>query len=692
VRAPRPGTADRWGPPPRLLVVTGAVVLAVATVLAILGATRAGITTDEPIHVMRLRNYFDTGWYALDWDYGGAGPGGDGTNTYVYAPVTMLLLHGWCWLWGVEGWHTVSTSEHAYHVRHLGVVVIGLLGVAAVAATGRVVLRYWRWGLVAAAALSAVPMWTGHAMFNVKDTPVATGHTLATLGLLLCIRTTTPRLAVGLARAGCLTAGLVLTLGTRPGMWSGLLILLLVAVVGVLYLPATRRLRATTLAEIVASCLVAAGVLVATYLNLFGSPLRALPRTSEASSSFLGGEKTDRWYVPRHLIEELPLLLLLFAITGVVAVAVLLLRDRRDERVLSTRLSLVGVQALALPVAAIVLGSDLYHGLRQLLFAIPALAVLATYGIAWWLQRPRPEAWLVASAASVALVLPTIDQVTLQPYQTTYVNLATDLLVGRDKPADSRPGGDYWRVSIPELVRDAPLDLQLVCKATTAEPADVAYPFTNGGEAFSTSRSTDCREEANGPLAPAALPTVRQLPVTQYDAVFIGPLPTNCTPVDDVTRWRHGFEVVLSTLGRCTVTPSPLTETGVRADDPVIGTTQPGDLWLYATDGWLQWPGRPELTAPVPIAGLAFRPDASCGGAGCTLVIASSSPADVVASVDGTDVPVSRAADGSLELPISAEQAGQDVWVSLSRRSTGPLDVRLFGLSLVLPTGSKGTA
>ena len=48
-------------------------------------------------------------------------------------------------------------------------------------------------------------------------------------------------------------------------------------------------------------------------------------------------------------------------------------------------------------------------------------------------------------------MLPIVDQVTMQPYQTSYVNLATDLLAG-DQADDDRPGGDFWRVSIPELV------------------------------------------------------------------------------------------------------------------------------------------------------------------------------------------------------------------------------------------------
>ena len=260
------------------------VVLAVTTVLAVLGAVRTGITTDEPIHVMRLRNFFDTGWYALDWDYGGAGPGGDGTNTFVYAPVTMLLLHGWSVLWGVEGWGEVATTPHAYDVRHLGVVVIGLVGLLAVAAIGRVVLRTGG-GVVAAAVLAATPLWTGHEMFNVKDVPVATGYTLATLGLLLLGPRRARRPALRVGRAAAWPPGWCSTLGTRPGMWSGLSVLLVVAVVGVLALPTTRAPPLVALAELVGVVRGAGAALVAIYPNLFGSPLRALPRTSESSSA-----------------------------------------------------------------------------------------------------------------------------------------------------------------------------------------------------------------------------------------------------------------------------------------------------------------------------------------------------------------------------------------------------------------------
>ena len=663
-------------------------VLGVTTVLAVVGAFRTGITTDEPIHVMRLRNYFYTGWYALDWDYGGTGPGGDGTNTFVYAPVTMLLLHVWSVLCGVEGWGDVATTPHAYDVRHLGVVVIGLVGLAAVAALGRVVLRHWRWGLVAAAALAALPLWTGHEMFNVKDIPVATGYTLATLGLVLYVRTERPGIGLGMARGACLVAGLVLTLGTRPGMWSGLLAVLVVAVPGIVLGSAGGRVAVRSLAEVLTACIVAAGTLVAVYPDLFGHPLRALPRTTESSSSFLGGEKSDRLYVPRHLAEEVPTLLLVFAIIGAVVGVSLLWKHRRVSPVQAGRVALVGVQAFALPVVAIVVGSDLYHGLRQLLFMTPALAVLAAYGMAWCLERTRAgftnrRRWVVPVAAVAALVLPTIDEVTLQPYQTTYVNLATDLVTRPFTDPAARPGGDFWRVSLPELIEHVDLDRQLLCKAMVAKTSDLAYRFTNGGEAFSTSRSLDCREEANGPLAPERLPVVRRPPPTEFDAVFLKTLPTNCTPRNEVSRWRHGFEVVLSILGRCTTDVPALAAGGVSFDDPALGTGSSDDLWRFAVDGWEQRPHRDWLAAPVPMAVLAVAPSGGCRSAGCTLVIEGTAAADLVVTVDGAQVVVTRG-DGALGVPIGAGQAADadGVWLTLSRATGETLDMRLTGLSL----------
>src|SRR5204862_333443 len=84
---------------------------------------------------------------------------------------------------------------------------------------------------VAAAALVAVPMWTGHAMFNLKDTPVAVGNTVMSAGLVAVAFAAGK--AVGrrewlmrLAGCGAMVPGIVLMVGTRPGMWSAVAVVL----------------------------------------------------------------------------------------------------------------------------------------------------------------------------------------------------------------------------------------------------------------------------------------------------------------------------------------------------------------------------------------------------------------------------------------------------------------------------------
>jgi hypothetical protein len=343
--------------------------------------------------------------------------------------------------------------------------------------------------------------------------------------------------------------------------------------------------------------------------------------------------------------------------------------------------ALVGVQAFALPVMAIVLGSDLYHGLRQLLFAAPAAAVLAAYGMRWWVDRPASSRWRVP-LASAALLLPLVDQVTLHPYQTSYVNLATDLVITPFVDAADRPGDDFWRSSLPELIAGKELQRQLLCKALLNEEGTWSFRFADGG-AFSTSRSLDCREEVNGPLAAEAMASARVPPHTEYDAVFLKSLPENCSPLGEVTRWHHGFEVVLTILGRCRVAPPTLTRRGVHADSPALGTGTSQDLWRFAVDGWERWPGVSVFHSPVPRAVLAFHAPATCRRDGCALLLEGKVPRDLVVHVAGDEMP-SRRESGALRVPVRAQEARDPdgVWVTLRRRSDLPLGIRLAAVRI----------
>ena len=543
---------------PRPLLLVAAVVLAAAVVMVFAGGWRTGVSWDETYHVLRMRTYLGpSGWYVLDHDLHGDDPGSWAGSVYVYAPVTMVLLHAWSMLTGVDGSGVVSASATAYAVRHLGVGLLSLPALAAVAALARILLRSWAWGLVAAAALAAMPAWTGHAMFNVKDVPVATGYTLVSLGFAVVAVAGRRRLVV--AGAATAAAGVVLAAGTRPGIWPGLALAALAAVL----LARDDRLARTV--AVLAAVAAGVGTIALVYPAPFGSPLEALTGSVSESSRF-DGASGSRWYVPTFLAAEVPTLLLLLGGLGTV-LAVRTLRSDPARAVVA----LVLLQAFALPLLAIARGSNLYNGLRQLLFAYPALAVLATLGIAAVARRPR--AWPVAA---VALVVPLLVQARLFPYNYAYSSLPAAALapsVGDRWPTLDLPT-DYWRTSVRELAPELPRGGFVVCQPHTEDGAFV--PRSNDGR-------ENCASHVVGPLA--AYDDQRggswDAPPTEFLATVSGvdAIGDNCTRFADVTRRLWWRTVTMSYAARCDLVLEPYPDAGLDFDHG-------GDGGAVMLDGW----------------------------------------------------------------------------------------------------------
>ena len=449
---------------------------------------------------MRLRNYFDHGWFSVDWSTDSGGSTAGDNNTLVYGPVAMLILHGLSVLAGVEGWHTVATTPAAYDVRHLGVLLIGIVGALAATGITRMLLGSWRWGVVTAAALLALPMWTGHVMFNVKDVPVATGYTITTLALVAMVSPTPGR---RLLRIAALVTGVTLMVGTRPAMTSAVLVAAVLLVCGALAARSHGGVR-PAVGEAATGVAVAAALLAAVYPHVFAHPT-LLVQSVRQSASFRDNDGAGYLYVPFHLVAQFPLLLQgLFAV-GLWSALTVAVRHWRLDPSRSTRLALVVAQVAALPLVAVAKNSDLYNGLRQLLFASPAWAVLVTLGIAQlvaWAQL-RGRVGLVGGLAVVALVAPVADQATLFPYQYSYFNVALDA-------TGAHVDSDYWRTSVPELLPAIPTDGQIVCGPTRSTrlgaPAGSDEAHGVGEEAmragrFSSDSSVDCRTDPLGPLS-----------------------------------------------------------------------------------------------------------------------------------------------------------------------------------------------
>lgn len=673
--------------PPRFLVWVSVGLVLAGTVMAIVGALRTGISWDEPYHVMRLRNLFDHGWFSVDWSADEGGSTAGDNNTVVYGPVAMMLLHGLSVLVGVEGWHTVATTPAAYDVRHLGVVLIGLAGTAAAAAITRILLGTWRWGVVTAAALLALPMWTGHLMFNVKDVPVATGYTIMTLAL---VATVSPRPGRRVLRIAGMVAGITLMVGTRPAMTSAVLVGVVVVGCGAVLARSGGHTR-PAVGEALAGLAATAALLAALYPNVFLHPT-LLVQSARKSASFRDNDDDGYLYVPLHLVTQFPLLLQGLFVVGLLSAVTVTARTWRLDPARSTCLALVVAQVGALPLVAVAKNSDLYNGLRQLLFASPAWAVLVAVGLAHvlaWAQR-RGRTGLVGSLAAIALLVPMADQATLFPYQYSYVNVALDAV-------GTHAQTDYWRTSVPELLPAIPTDGQIVCGPTRSTrlgaPAGSEEAHGVGGSAmqagrFSSDSSVDCRTDPLGPLAPLwrsqDLPYDDTIPHDEFYVVIDRDhaLPANCTELAAVTRHRHWREVAMTYVARCRLSPSPLagTLTFARLD----GENMAPPRWAYAPEGWVMRDSAGAIDAAADAASLTFQAPPGCAETACALLLDADATSDLTANVN--DMPAEVVVDHGA-VTVSLPPGAVDTWVTFTSTSGAPLGLRVRTMRVV-PSGA----
>jgi hypothetical protein len=185
--------------------------------------------------------------------------------------------------------------------------------------------------------------------------------------------------------------------------------------------------------------------------------------------------------------------------------------------------------------------------LRQLLFVLPALAVLAAVGLAVLFTKARTVVHrrVVGVAAAFALVLPISVQLTLFPYQYGYINVAAEQL-----GISSVEASDYYRASFREYARAAPQDVKVTC------------PFIRYGGAPKRT-SIDCRTQGAGSLSAfwRGRPAPDRPETDEFYAIVHGirptpphgfrPTPPNCQVHRQVQRWRNLETIVISRMYKC---------------------------------------------------------------------------------------------------------------------------------------------
>ncbi|HEY6578142.1 MAG TPA: hypothetical protein VIY09_02365 [Rhizomicrobium sp.] len=380
-----------------------------------------------------------------------------------------------------------------YTLRHILCAITGIGGIAAAAATARLIAGP-RAGLIAALALGLCGAWYG-AMFNhTKDIPFAAAMMAATFFLIRLARDLVvhshPISAGTFAHVGIeayeraanrganvKSAPLasprlrdVLAFGLLAGAALGirslaLLLFVYLALAILIYLPwrerngARLRFIATAALKTIPALALAWLIMIAAWPWAALSPFNAI-RGLFAFSEFHYPIRTvfeghvyemgdvPRLYVPGYLLIRVPLITL----TGVALAALSMLAlplawtpRRRDLALL--------LIAVILPLACqVALHGPAFTGMRHFLFVLPALAALAGIGFDALLGRLVAHGrWLAAGAAAAICACFVWDGailVKLHPYE----NLSYNALVGGLPGAYRRYDMDYWFNSMPEAI------------------------------------------------------------------------------------------------------------------------------------------------------------------------------------------------------------------------------------------------
>jgi hypothetical protein len=270
---------------------------------------------------------------------------------------------------------------------------------------------------VAGTSVMTFPVFNGQSMFNPKDVAVASGFAVVALGLCLLAQPATPLSLKRSVASGLLVAlGMFVMMGTRPGTWPAMLAGFFILAVGSLLFgphgsPWSDRWRRALARGAVALAGLIVGWVALTFIYpmAFDTPRKLLAGSFSSSEDYAFGGvhlRSGYSYIPEWLVIQIPTLLLVISLVGVVVgimLCVKALLQRRLEQLAAvvTAIALVGAQLILIPLFTIVEHSVLYNGLRQLLFILPALAIFFVIGAAClftWHPNTYPR---VHSAASL---------------------------------------------------------------------------------------------------------------------------------------------------------------------------------------------------------------------------------------------------------------------------------------------------
>ena len=380
-------------------------------------------------------------------------------------------------------------DPNAYVWQGLVTITCSLLAALALAWSLTVISRRRVIGATTAALLLATPLWLGSSSINYKDVPVAAGLSIFSAALAVAL-VTHPTRMTWVSMIFWSSIGASMAFATRAGSVV-LLVALSIASLGIASIAWRQTIARVRIPAITAGT----GIVLSVLVLLASNPVARLGPWQWMLDSWAystGGfpwvtgmltmgttvlsNEITWWYIPIWLLAQLPILTALAALSGLAIVLIHLIRTRFS---LSTSpwiwLTPFLVQGLVFPLAVVVRGTEIYDGIRHVLFIVPPFIVFAVIPLIHPLKIDHLKDTFLPKAlpwAGVFLVAVSFfASLRWFPYSYAYVNP----IAGFTKEPRQWEL-DYWGVSSREGIRTLE-NLQI--------PARAAIPYNDPARPFS---------------------------------------------------------------------------------------------------------------------------------------------------------------------------------------------------------------
>ncbi len=378
-----------------------------------------------------------------------------GDPTAIDQPKTKLHLYGSEIQVIIKYFSDLFEVEDVYAFRHVccallavwGICIAGLLGFR---------LGGGLCGLLTMIMLFFTPRFFGHAINNLKDLPFAVGY-LVSIYYFIRFFDHYPKIKYQYL-LGTL-AGIFLCLGTRSGglmlypmlfMYAGFYYIRMFGIREAFRFKRYFKDFATILGVVLGVFVIGYAISIVLWPWALQDPLHAMLKSLEQFTNISTGIKTTFegkqmmsnmlpiWYAPKFLAIATPLVVL-FGLLG----CIVLLAVKRERFNLDTFFVLF---CLFAPLAYIVYKhSNLYGGIRHLLFIVPLMVVMAAYF--WSSLMTTHKKWANITTAVIfviLLALPVRHYAQNHPYEYIYFNE----FVGGLRGAYSDYESDYYYNSL----------------------------------------------------------------------------------------------------------------------------------------------------------------------------------------------------------------------------------------------------